>query len=586
MGSSPVLSGDTSTDACFEWARNHISKCEDSHVLCGKGRNVTLPTRLLHLEPIEREGKEGFRLALTTGKLGTYACLSHCWGKDPMPARTLKSNLARHLDFIPYSSLPATFRDAVQIARQLGLEYLWIDSLCIIQDCEDDWEAEAARMAAVYGGALVTIAAVASKDFRGGCFSRNQRGDFHQRILRPSQQLSVVIGVRDHSTVRDGQPDIGRDLPLLSRAWVYQERMLSRRLLYCTRHELQLLCRETKVCQCGGNSAIHAVEASKMYPTAKRKQEYAQHIVARMNPGQGRFQDLEAALHWHKAVSEYTKLQLTCPGDKLPALAGCVRDISSSIDNGGDYLAGLWRNTLARDLLWEIHPQANARRPPEWRAPSWSWASLDVAEGVSFVEIAESSQLQHFAKKVTAATCTPKGQNVMGSLCSASLELRTNLYRLPMRRLCATDLDVQKGGAGRHVILESPDMTISRDDLPVPWHCKFDDCGPSLWDGAIRVMLNLDIKSIFSLFDWIKPQQTGCSQTTVFLLHVCDSQVRRAGKEGVDYFLALRKLKGVGECYERVGLLRVIGEQKTRQRWLTDVLAKDFGSPEHEITLL
>ncbi|CAI4212085.1 unnamed protein product [Parascedosporium putredinis] len=213
-----------------------------------------------------------------------------------------------------------------------------------------------------------------------------------------------------------------------------------------------------------------------MYPTAKRKQEYAQHIVARMNPGQGRFQDLEAALHWHKAVSEYTKLQLTCPGDKLPALAGCVKDISSSIDNGGDYLAGLWRNTLARDLLWEIHPQANSRRPPEWRAPSWSWASVDVAEGVSFVEIAESSQLQHFA-------------------------------------------DVQKGGAGKHVILESPDMTISKDDLPIPWHCKFDDCGPSLWDGAIRVTLNLDVKSIFSLFDWIKPQQTGCSQTTVFLLH-------------------------------------------------------------------
>ncbi|PKS13175.1 hypothetical protein jhhlp_000519 [Lomentospora prolificans] len=210
---------------------------------------------------------------------------------------------------------------------------------------------EADRMAAVYGGAFVTIAAVASSDFHGGCFLKAGNGDFCRRVRREDKGLDVVIGLRTHPAISKSLLDIGMDFPMLSLAWVYQERMLSRRLLYCTRTELQLICREAKVCECGGSSVIHTIEAAKMYPMPRRKQEYAQHIVARMNPERGRFQDMEAAIHWHRIVSDYSKLQLTYASDKLPALSGCARDIANLTDNGGEYLAGLWRHTLDRDLL-------------------------------------------------------------------------------------------------------------------------------------------------------------------------------------------------------------------------------------------
>ncbi|PKS13174.1 hypothetical protein jhhlp_000518 [Lomentospora prolificans] len=138
MGTSALLGGDTSTRSSLEWARKGISECASSHVLGGEGRDVSLPTRLVDVRPQQKDGRGGVRLALTTGKPGTYASLSHCWGKDPMPIKTLESNLTEHLDFIAFDSLPKTVQHAVAITRELGIDYLWIDTLCIVQDSKDD----------------------------------------------------------------------------------------------------------------------------------------------------------------------------------------------------------------------------------------------------------------------------------------------------------------------------------------------------------------------------------------------------------------------------------------------------------------
>ncbi|SPN98694.1 uncharacterized protein DNG_01738 [Cephalotrichum gorgonifer] len=504
-----------------------------------------------------------------------------------MPLTTLESNLAQHLDFVPWDSLPPTFRDAAVIVKALGLEYLWIDSLCIIQDSTEDWELESSKMANVYGGAYVTIAAVSSPDFRGGCFSKSGKPDICHRIRREEEGLDVIIGLRDSAASSPDKLNISAELPLLSRGWVYQERMLSRRLLYCTRSELQLICRQGRGCECGrGSAALHRIETAKTYPTARDKQAYSAPLFAQMNPGQGRFGDLEAAIHWHKVVSEYSKLELSYESDKLPALSGCAKDIS--LLAGGEYLAGLWRHTLARDLLWDVHTQSSSRRPAEWRAPSWSWASVKATGGVTFAELAESAHLRTFLDRVTAIECQPRGKDPTGSLQSASIRLRTRLYEVSMRRVCYADLKIRSRGRLKHLI-ESQDMTKSTDGTPIPDRCTFEDRGLPLWGGTIRVGLNPDFEYGLDTFPWNRAKKDqGCYQAKIFLLHVCDSQVERVGKEGVDYFLALKRNSQAppGDVYERVGLVRVIGKSDVRQRWLVEVLDQNYRTDEQEVILV
>ncbi|KAK2050895.1 HET-domain-containing protein, partial [Colletotrichum caudatum] len=123
------------------------------------------------------DGRREPRLIVTGGAVGRYTTLSHCWGPRPV-IRTTSRTIDDHLGALPLDGLPPTFRDAVSITRSLGIRYVWIDSLCIVQDSEEDWELESARMGAVYASSYLTIAASASPDSTGGCFApRRASGD-------------------------------------------------------------------------------------------------------------------------------------------------------------------------------------------------------------------------------------------------------------------------------------------------------------------------------------------------------------------------------------------------------------------------
>lgn len=142
-----------------EYARRSLNHCLISHMDCTvhiPGRS--LPTRLIKLEP------DALRLYTTKAQDEfSSASLSHCWGRTQF-LNLLSSNLEELHCFIPQKQLSKTFLDAVKIAETLGYEYLWIDSLCIIQDNKADWEWEASRMTDVYGFSDLDIAATASSD--------------------------------------------------------------------------------------------------------------------------------------------------------------------------------------------------------------------------------------------------------------------------------------------------------------------------------------------------------------------------------------------------------------------------------------
>lgn len=137
-----------------------IKDCHDDHPACKPSTSSgTLPTRVIDVG--SPDGRTEPRLCDTNGEPGDYIALSHCWG-GRQPLRTTKENICSMKTCIPWAKLPNTFQDAISVTRRLGIRYLWIDSLCIVQDDAQDWEREAAKMALIFEAAYITIAATAA----------------------------------------------------------------------------------------------------------------------------------------------------------------------------------------------------------------------------------------------------------------------------------------------------------------------------------------------------------------------------------------------------------------------------------------
>ncbi|KAK2770106.1 tol protein [Colletotrichum kahawae] len=271
---------------------------------------------------------------------------------------------------IPTDSLPANFLDAIKICRYLEIDYLWIDSLCIIQDqdSKDDWNKQAAQMSDIYENAYVTIAATRSADASGGCFSRR-----HPKYLAepvPGYE-GVFVSVEPPGLPVDFKDSlIKSNLPLLDRGWVYQEMRLSRRVLH--------FCDEQVVwtCQTSGFSEGKCDDWATPPVITHEDMSYEQMPfgLPSKNP----------RLLWYRWVHEYSRLQLTYPDkDRMAALAGLAKRMQNHHDMGR-YLSGLWETSLSVDLGWLTKrpasggPQESSTNHP-WNIPNyptWSWASV------------------------------------------------------------------------------------------------------------------------------------------------------------------------------------------------------------------
>ncbi|KAH6699802.1 heterokaryon incompatibility protein-domain-containing protein [Leptodontidium sp. MPI-SDFR-AT-0119] len=173
-----------------------------------------------------------------------YIALSHTWGKSPR-LRALKTNMQAMLTGIYLGNLPKTFQDAVRITRSLGIRYLWIDCLCIIQDDPQDWEQQGAAMSSVYRHAYLTISASASSDSTSGCFPVRDRHSYttpaeqsmsHRLPSDISMPQSTMIGTFGSSY------DLVASEPLSTRGWTLQERVLSPRTVHYASDQLYFKC--------------------------------------------------------------------------------------------------------------------------------------------------------------------------------------------------------------------------------------------------------------------------------------------------------------------------------------------------------
>lgn len=398
-----------------EWARN----CNKNHAQCRRDIGP-LPTRVID---VGKEGQVEPRLVETDGKADLYMTLSHCWGRHPV-IQTTSHTINDHLQALPLIRLPKTFRDAVIITRAMGVQYLWIDSLCIIQDSKEDWERESAQMGMIYFSSYLTIAASASCDSRGGCFVPREATSSHAEI----EHWQIRTGHQSKIYIRPRPADFSNldERTLHTRAWVLQEQVLSARMINFDVDQLLWKCQEARLAEDGITS-----ESTSLHDGPDMSQSLARY--------EGGHRSFEWELDWYSMIGPYTHRGITKSSDKLPALSGLAKVMEQR--TGVEYVAGLWKSNLCFGLLW--HRKRRWLVPPAdgYRAPSWSWASLEGGISITGQSGIMGGDMEVAVEDVQTELL-PSGLDPKGNLKSGHLEL-TGRVRTFDRRMDPNDKGYQ-----------------------------------------------------------------------------------------------------------------------------------------------
>jgi hypothetical protein len=369
------LPPNTSSAESLDLAKAWIRECTSNHPDCPFSK-AELPTRVIDIGPGENVNP---KLLVTNGEAAEYAALSYCWGGSSVLTTTRATFNDRQAG-ITFSQLPKTIQDAVTITRRLGIRYLWVDSLCIIQDDPTDWEMEAARMKSVYANSLVTICAERADDSDGGCFlPQDSLREPALKIAYPGGSTSPAHVFARLKRYRDEWAgEVGhttrssntRYLPskLQTRGWTFQERLLSPRIIHFAATEIAWECATEYRCEC------------RAAPTPNTK-GYKSRFLRNFSPATT-YDDPEYRpfrFSWAQIVTDFTHRNLTVATDRLPAVGGIAEMMKPNAAD--DYAAGLWKKDLALHLLWYVpgfdgFKATTSRRHKEYVAPSWSWASV------------------------------------------------------------------------------------------------------------------------------------------------------------------------------------------------------------------
>ncbi|KAH5279393.1 hypothetical protein HBI23_050860 [Parastagonospora nodorum] len=377
----------TDSSEALNTIQDWIVECTEDHTdsLCDMVESPTLPKRVVDVG----SDNNSVRLIEPNGLEQNYICLSHCWGLEQIITTTM-TNLDDHKQSISWKGLSNTFQDAITLTRTLGFRYIWIDSLCIIQDSTEDWQVESAKMASIYSNGYLTIAGTKSRNGLGGLFSSTP--DYRVAGTTPEgEKYCLYFRERidhqiDNILESAGMTSSEKYYPLLSRAWVYQERMLSTRVLHFGRYELFFECKSTIQCECG---TIRFHGAGTETPVPLIKVGYAGALEAYDQCYKADALEkvqYHGARLWRSMVSCYTALRLTKSKDRLPAFGGLARQMASKRKTR--YLAGLWEDALIDDSLWTLYTPSKLKcpRPEPRNAPTWSWASVESAAGVGYYD--------------------------------------------------------------------------------------------------------------------------------------------------------------------------------------------------------
>ncbi len=528
---------------CIDLASRWLRECLASHQGCNQGVEAGSSSFPKRLVDVGNEDRPPRLVIPPVGSSGQYVALSHCWGgRQPLTTKT--STLAERQNAIPLPTMPLTFQHAVHVTRRLGFRYLWIDSLCIIQDSTSDWEEQAGQMQHVYEGAVVTIAADAGGDSSCGLSSTDKRRLFGGTRI-PGQNLIVAPGPESGETpahfprafVNGGELDkLRNDGSLLqTRGWTFQERVLAPRVLHYGEHELAWECASAIACEC-------RAARSGMGRRAAHETTYK----AEWSTQTGNGASLEFSRRWMALVAKYSSRALTYSADKLPALAGLASRVARS--SSCTYLAGHWKEDLGRTLLWTAGSLPlidGGRRHADYHAPSWSWASLHGAQ--IFGHIDPECEVTLTIKE---ASCTPRhSRNPFGAVADGRLEIDCAMAPVTVAEV----RDVAAAGYSLHGFRIRPESIKLMKTVVV--------------DGALgHPSLQADTRSEPTYPDVSEFDEFDLGDTYTFL------EVARA--RGISRGLIVRHSRRVPGAYERVGV----------HETPVGVMTREDGTSRHQVS--
>jgi len=339
------------SDYSWSIAQSWVADCLANHTGCLDNANSELPTRVLNIA-----GKHVY-LEETRGLSGRYCALSYCWGVN-QPFVTTLQNLEQNKKGIQIKQLPQTIQDAIKTTRKLGLEYLWVDALCIIQDSPEDWRAEAGRMRQVYTFAFITISALDASDSNEGFISSRPIISAKARKSREVRPAEVTIRWAFEKS------------PLFNRAWVLQERLLSTRTIHFGHEQMFWECNTLATTELSSHQYLRA-GASEWYG-----QFFKYSLIDLIPASDADSQSVTKNIRiWDGIIERYSLCKMTKETDALPAISGIASEFARI--TGYTYLAGIWLEDL-HSLLWYRKRgwQHGVDVPREavtvYVAPSWS----------------------------------------------------------------------------------------------------------------------------------------------------------------------------------------------------------------------
>ncbi|KAL7627368.1 hypothetical protein AAE478_001561 [Parahypoxylon ruwenzoriense] len=419
------FTADRNPDGHFEFARWLLQRCQARHPECGLGRGQAaaqppeMPTRVLD---VGTAGDPAVRLVLPRqqGLRAPYLALSYCWGQSARHAIQLRdwNMVALLTSGVEEAALVKTHRDCVRTARQLGIRYIWIDALCIVQGNEADWVYESKRMAQVYGNAVLTLIA--------GRAAHSDAGFLVNKLEQAAPPCALPIGRKwsgeeeeaDKGVSSEDRGEVFLCLPrrvtgehTVQRGWCYQEKVLSRRTLLYAMDRMCFSCQRLSIWE-NGSTTLHnsyQLRARLFHSPPDDADASARPEQQLRERERNRLRAQMLRLWYENIFIYYTSRQLTNTHDVFAAISSVAQLAQRSIRSR--YLAGLWEADMVRGLLWytrysfdrgrflrmmtksqlptgqSVDPRP--RRPvtvdgePAVRAPSWSWASIQGQTAVS-----------------------------------------------------------------------------------------------------------------------------------------------------------------------------------------------------------
>ncbi|KAJ4386831.1 hypothetical protein N0V93_009729 [Gnomoniopsis smithogilvyi] len=397
------IASNTGHGSVFDIARTWTSECEENHdceTWNGPKDPNWIPKRLIDLtDPsalrlLERDSER---------PSGRYAALSHCWGPDPHFLTLSRNNIDVFRQNIRTTNLPKSFQDAIFICSRLGIHYLWIDSLCIIQDSEDqaDWLLHTREMELVYANCYLNLSFLMAACPRDGAFLE-RNADLLQECCVFSDWPQITTASSDTDDGHEGQDDhkgvyspvvetqlskarrltilarhdytssVWQGTALSERGWVLQERLLSPRTLHFGPDRIFWECGEIH----SRNEAVPS-GISGMQSDGNQFDKHTHQLFNLLHPAevsQGIY--LRLFNRWVGIVRDYTMRKLTFPNkDKLVAFAAIARGFS--VIFGDDYFAGHFFLNMPFDLVWRARLPVESGSD-ERRRPTWSWTSIDT----------------------------------------------------------------------------------------------------------------------------------------------------------------------------------------------------------------